>query len=90
MSYTGHTHRGRRGGRRGHGNGAGGDFYYGGPPVPRLAADERVAALRESVAGTVAVARLVARDGSPEKAAKAADLLNQARKALFKLLAESE
>ena len=90
MPHTGYSHRGGRGGRRGRGTGTWGDPYYDGPPAPRPPADERVVALREAIAGTFAAARQVARDGRPEKAAKAADLLNQTRKALFKLLAEEE
>jgi hypothetical protein len=91
MSYAGYSHReGRGGGRRGRGTGFREDSYYAGPAAPWPTVDEKVVALRQSVAATFAAARQVARDGSPEKAAKAAELLNQTRKALFKLLAEDE
>lgn len=90
MSYEGYQYRGGRGGhrgRRGRGDRFWGDPYYGGPPAPRPALDERIVALRQSVFATVAAARLVAGDGSPEKAAKATELLNETRKSLYRILA---
>ena len=94
MSYAGYSHRGGRGGGyRGRGGGFRGDPYYGGLAAPGRswpAVDENVTALRQSIMATFAAARQVARDGRPEKAAKATELLNQTRKALFKLLAKDE
>lgn len=90
MSYAGYPYRGGRGGRgggrRGRGAGFWADPYYGGPPAPWPALDEKIVALRQSIFSTFAAARLVAREGNPEKAAKATELLNETRKALYRLL----
>jgi hypothetical protein len=88
MSYAGYRHRGGRGGGRRHGRGAAfwDDPCYGGLPSPRPAPDEKIVALGQSIAATFAAARLVAGDGSPEKAAKAAELLSETRKGLYRIL----
>jgi DNA-binding PadR family transcriptional regulator len=49
--------------------------------------NEGSAALRQAVIATIAAARQVARDGGPEGPAKAAELLNTARKGMYRLLA---
>jgi hypothetical protein len=91
MSHAGYSHReGRGGGRRGRGSGFRGDSYYGGLAAPWQAVDEKVIALRQSTVATFAAARQVALGGSPEKAAKATELLDQTRKALFRILAEDD
>jgi len=87
MSHAGHGYRGGRGGgRRGRGAGFWGDAYYGDPPARGLALDEKVIELRQSVIATFAAARQVAREGSPEKTAKAAKLLDETRKSLYRIL----
>jgi DNA-binding PadR family transcriptional regulator len=48
---------------------------------------EGAAALRQAIIATVAAARQVALDGGPEGPAKAAELLNQARKGMYRILA---
>jgi DNA-binding PadR family transcriptional regulator len=54
-------------------------------------ADEGGVSLRQAIAATNAAARQVAFEGGPDKPAKAAELLNEARKGLYRLLSgESE
>jgi hypothetical protein len=48
---------------------------------------EEVVALRQALFATVSAARQVARDGDPDATAKATELLNQARKGIYRLLA---
>jgi hypothetical protein len=87
MSYAGYRRRGGRGG------GSWDDpYYYGGgyydaPAAPRPAPDERLVTLRQSIFSALSAARLVAREGDPGKAAKATELLNETRKALYRILA---
>ena len=89
MSYAGYRHQRGRGGGRRHGRGAA--FwdapYYGELAAPRPALDEKAVALRQSIVATFTAARLVARDGSQEKTAKAAELLDGTRKGLYRILA---
>jgi hypothetical protein len=87
MSHAGYMYRGRRGGgHRGRGAGFWGDPYYGGPPAQWPAPDEKLVALRQSIIATFAAARQVAWEGSPEKTAKATELLNETRKGLYRIL----
>lgn len=51
------------------------------------APSESSVALRQALFATVSAARQVARDGDPEVSAKATELLNQARKGIYRLLA---
>jgi hypothetical protein len=88
MSYARYAHRGGRGGgRRGRGAGFWGDAYYGEPLAQGPALDEKAVALRQSIVATFAAARQVAWEGRPDKAAKAAELLNETRKSLYRILA---
>jgi hypothetical protein len=86
MSHAGYLHRGgRRGGRS---KQFWGDPYYDGRPAWRPAPDEKLVALHQSIAATFAVARQVAREGSPEKTAKATALLDEARRSLYRILTD--
>jgi hypothetical protein len=85
VSYPARGHRGGRGGgHHGHGRGRGAGFRAG---AYAGAAPENTTALRQALFATVAAARQVAVDGDPDKTAKAAELLNEARKGLYRLLA---
>jgi len=87
-------HRGDRGergdggwGERGWGGRGGfrGDRFYGGTAT--AGPSEEALALRQALFATVSAARQVARDGDPATTAKATELLNQARKGIYRLLA---
>jgi hypothetical protein len=87
MSYAGYSHRRGHRGRRGRGAEFWGDSYGRGPRMARTAPDETTGALRQSIFSAFSAARLVALDGSPQKAAKATELLDQTRKSLYRILA---
>jgi hypothetical protein len=82
----GHRHGGRGGygGGRGYGRDRGAGFRAGAYDDPTA---ENSDVLRQAVRATVAAARQVALDGDPNRSAKAAELLNEARKGLYRLLA---
>lgn len=89
MSYAGYRYGGGWGGRRGRGRGWWVDPYYGRPPGPWPTPNEKIEALRESIFAMFAAARQVVREGNPEKAAKATDLLNETRKGLYRILMDN-
>lgn len=60
--------------------------WFGGGPVPWGPPGPGLPALHQAVLAIAAAAREVARDGDQEKTAKAAELLNEARKAMYRLL----
>lgn len=61
----------------------------GGPPVwDRVAGEETAVDLREAVDNVASAARQVAKTGTPEQATQAAEILTDARKRLYRLLAE--
>jgi hypothetical protein len=78
---------GRHGGHHGHHGGHWGGPYAEAPVAPWLALDEQAVALHQAVAATFGAARQVAREGNAEHTAKAVEVLTEARKALYRLLA---
>lgn len=60
-----------------------------GPPIwDRVAGEETAVDLRDTMGTVFSAARQVAKTGTPEQAAKAAEILTEARKRLYQLLAE--